>query len=39
MDAGKLNDSPLFGSLPDDAKKELAVWISEVEVSPGKHLV
>lgn len=39
MDPGKLDKSPLFGSLPDDAKKELAVWISEVEVSPGKHLV
>jgi CRP-like cAMP-binding protein len=39
MDAQKLDDSALFGSLPADAKKELAVWISEVEVSAGKHLV
>jgi CRP-like cAMP-binding protein len=39
VDPGKLNDVPLFASLPEDAKKELAVWISEVEVSPGKHLV
>ena len=39
MDPGKLNEVPLFASLPEDAKKELAVWMTEVEVSSGKHLV
>ena len=39
MEPEKLNDVPLFASLPEDAKKELAVWITEVEVSAGKHLV
>jgi CRP-like cAMP-binding protein len=39
MDPSKLNEVPLFASLPEDAKKELAVWMTEVEVSSGKHLV
>ena len=39
MDASKLDGAPLFASLPDEAKGELAEFVNETEVSGGKHLV
>jgi CRP-like cAMP-binding protein len=39
VDPGTLDEVPLFASLPDESKRELAVWMSEVKVSGGKHLV
>ena len=34
----ELDDVPLFQTLPDDARKKFATWVSEVSVPPGKHL-
>ena len=39
MDVAKLDEAPLFASLPDDAKRELAEYLNESEVQGGKHLV
>ena len=39
MTAEELKSVPLFASLSDDARRELAVWLNEVKVSGGKHLV
>lgn len=39
MDAESLKSIPLFASLPDGAREELAPWITELSVSEGKHLV
>ena len=39
MDAEGLKSVPLFGSLSDRARSELATWINELSVSEGKHLV
>lgn len=39
MNAEELKSIPLFESLSDDARRELAVWLDEVKVSAGKHLV
>src|SRR5919199_1385265 len=39
MNAEELKSVPLFASLSDDARRELAVWLDEVKVSGGKHLV
>ena len=39
MNAEELKSVPLFESLSDDARRELAVWLDEVKVSEGKHLV
>jgi cAMP-dependent protein kinase regulator len=30
---------PLFAELSDEARNNLAVWVNELSVSPGKHLV
>ena len=34
----ELNDVPLFQSLPDDARRKFATWVSEVSVPEGKQL-
>jgi len=39
MDAEGLKSVPLFSSLSDDARREFAVWVDELKVSSGKHLV
>ena len=39
MDAAKLDEAPLFVSLPIEVKQELAEHVNEVEVDAGKHLV
>ncbi|HKP91014.1 MAG TPA: cyclic nucleotide-binding domain-containing protein [Thermoleophilaceae bacterium] len=39
MNAAKLDEAPLFASLPDDTKRELAEYVTESEVPSGKHLV
>jgi CRP-like cAMP-binding protein len=39
MDPGKLDQVPLFASLPEEAKRELAEHVNETEVPSGKHLV
>ncbi len=39
MDAESLKSIPLFASLTDEARDELATWITELTVSEGKHLV
>jgi CRP/FNR family transcriptional regulator, cyclic AMP receptor protein len=39
MKAEELRSIPLFASLDDAALRELAVWLDEVKVSEGKHLV
>ena len=39
MDAEGLKTVPLFSSLSDEARDELASWVSELTVSEGKHLV
>ena len=35
----ELNDVPLFQSLPDDARRKFATWVSEVSVPEGKQLL
>ena len=39
MDSENLASVPLFTALPEEARRKLAVWVNEVAVSPGKHLV
>jgi CRP/FNR family cyclic AMP-dependent transcriptional regulator len=39
MNAEELKSIPLFADLSEDARRELAVWLNEVEVQEGKHLV
>jgi CRP/FNR family transcriptional regulator, cyclic AMP receptor protein len=39
MNAATLDEAPLFASLPDETKQELAEFVSETEVPSGKHLV
>jgi CRP-like cAMP-binding protein len=39
MDAAKLDEAPLFASLPDETKRELAEFVNDTEVPSGKHLV
>ena len=39
MDRAKLDEAPLFASLPDETKRELAEFVNESEVPSGKHLV
>lgn len=39
MDAEGLKSVPLFSSLSEDARREFAVWVDELKVSKGKHLV
>ena len=39
MDSENLGSVPLFAALPEEARRKLAVWVNEVAVSPGKHLV
>jgi CRP/FNR family transcriptional regulator, cyclic AMP receptor protein len=39
MDPGKLDEAPLFASLPEDAKRELAEHVNDTQVESGKHLV
>ena len=34
----ELDDVPLFQSLPEDARRKFATWVSEVSVPEGKHL-
>ena len=39
MTAEELRSVPLFESLSDDVLRELSVWINEVRVPEGKHVV
>ena len=39
MDAEGLKSVPLFASLDDTARRKFAVWVGELSVSEGKHLV
>ena len=39
MTADELRSVPLFEGLSDDALRELSVWINEVRVPEGKHVV
>src|SRR5918912_2458698 len=39
MTAEDLKSVPLFAYLSDEALRELEVWVNEVRVSEGKHLV
>jgi cAMP-dependent protein kinase regulator len=39
VDAEQLKSVPLFESMSDDMRRKFAVWINELEVSEGKHLV
>jgi CRP-like cAMP-binding protein len=39
VDPEGLASIPLFQSLPADALRKLAFWVSELSVSAGKHLV
>ena len=39
MDVQGLSSVPLFSSLPEDALRKLAFWVSELSVSEGKNLV
>jgi cAMP-dependent protein kinase regulator len=39
VDPEGLASIPLFSSLPEDALRKLAFWVSELSVSEGKHLV
>jgi CRP-like cAMP-binding protein len=39
MDAAKLDEAPLFASLPEETKRELAEFVNDTEVPSGKHLV
>jgi CRP/FNR family transcriptional regulator, cyclic AMP receptor protein len=38
-EAEELRKEPLFAGLSEDALGELSVWLNEVKVSGGKHLV
>jgi CRP-like cAMP-binding protein len=39
MDAVTLDEAPLFASLPQDTKGELAEFVNDTHVESGKHLV
>jgi CRP/FNR family cyclic AMP-dependent transcriptional regulator len=39
VDPKGLESIPLFSSLPEEALRKLAFWVSELSVSEGKHLV
>jgi cAMP-dependent protein kinase regulator len=39
VDAETLKSVPLFASLSDDTRRRFAVWVSELSVPAGKHLV
>jgi CRP-like cAMP-binding protein len=39
MNAATLDEAPLFASLPEETKRELAEFVTETEVPSGKHLV
>jgi CRP-like cAMP-binding protein len=39
MDPGTLDEAPLFASLPQDTKRELAEFVNDTRVDSGKHLV
>ena len=39
MSTSKLDEAPLFASLPDEKKRELAEFVTETDVSSGKHIV
>src|SRR6266540_775296 len=39
MDAEGLRSVPLFASLSDEARQQLATWVNGVSVAEGKHLV
>jgi len=39
MDPETLQQVPLFAQLSDEARRGVAVWVNEMSVSPGKHLV
>jgi CRP/FNR family transcriptional regulator, cyclic AMP receptor protein len=39
LDAEALKSVPLFESMPENVREQFAVWINELEVSEGKHLV
>jgi len=39
MDPGTLDEAPLFASLPQETKQELAEHVNDVTVDSGKHLV
>jgi CRP/FNR family transcriptional regulator, cyclic AMP receptor protein len=39
LNAAKLDEAPLFASLPDETKRELAEFVNESDVPSGKHLV
>ena len=39
MDPGTLDEAPLFASLPQETKEELAEHVNDVTVESGKHLV
>ena len=39
MNAEELKSVPLFADLSEDARRELAVWLNEVEVPENRHLV
>jgi CRP/FNR family cyclic AMP-dependent transcriptional regulator len=39
VDPGNLESVSLFAELPADARNALAVWVNELSVSAGKHLV
>ena len=39
MNAATLDEAPLFASLPEETKRELAEFVNDTEVQSGKHLV
>jgi CRP/FNR family transcriptional regulator, cyclic AMP receptor protein len=39
MDPETLKQVPLFAQLSDEARRGVAVWVNEMSVSSGKHLV
>lgn len=39
MEADRLANVPPFNSLPDDARLKFAIWVGELKVPEGKHLV
>ena len=39
MDPETLQKVPLFAQLSDEARRGVAVWVNEMSVSEGKHLV
>lgn len=39
VDADGLKSVPLFESMPEDARRRFATWVTEATVSEGKHLV